>query len=308
MRKSLARLVLFVSLLSAAMLVGMVHAVAEVAAPAAPCDGPPDYEQGVQCLDATAQVRVSGGSVMGALYIAGGGDIVRRQQAAPPGCPGCVWTVAYICDVRVSSDSQGECNGGSNLCANARQLVHVELTIDGKPDNSYDYCPTTRAPPRPVALAAVVATLRDKAQQSAHAAAPAVRYQPRDGAITQLPTYFAVDEAGRTPTSFTVAVAAAPEIALDVTVTPTAWTWDFGDGGRPLMTSDPGGDYPDGNVTHTYTRRGPVTVTTATTSAVTHLVRTPYGDLPGEPAAQPAISLPTKTVLRVREARAVLTG
>lgn len=266
------------------------------------------YEKQGDCRTvlATAEVTSSGGVVTGSLYISGGGETVRRQQSAAPGCPGCVWTVTYVCDVRVDTDSQGQCSGGSNRCGDAQQLVRVELTVGGVFDSSYQFCPPPGAPPRPISLSQVVDRLLADGQRRSQAPAPQVRFQPAGGAITQLPTYFAVEDDSRAPTTFHVMIPEAPQVVLDVTVTPTSWRWDFGDG-HSLVTSDPGGDYPDGRVTHTYTRRGTVTVSTATTSAVTQTVRTPDGALPAQTAAA-SVSPATLTTLPVREGRAVLVG
>ena len=275
-----------------------------VAPPAGRCSGASDYEKTVNCLDATVEVSSSGGVVTGSLYISGSGATVRRQQTAPPGCPGCVWTVTYICDVRVDTDSQGVCSGGSNRCGDAQQLVHVGLTVDGRFDSEYDFCPPPGDLPRPIALSQVVDRLLADGQRRSQAPAPQVRFQPASGAVTQLPAYFTIEDDNRAPLEFQVVVPEAPQVVLDVTVTPTSWRWDFGDD-RSLETSDPGGDYPNGRVTHTYTRRGTVTVSTTTTSAVSQTVRTPDGELPAQ-TAPVAVSPATLTTLPVREGRAVL--
>ena len=55
---------------------------------------------------------------------------------------------------------------------------------------------------------------------------------------------------GATQTLDTV-VLGAP---VQVRVTPVDYTWDFGDGSAPLVTTDPGAPYPDHSVSHVYER------------------------------------------------------
>lgn len=52
---------------------------------------------------------------------------------------------------------------------------------------------------------------------------------------------------------------------LEVEVTPQSFTWDFGDGSEPLVTTDPGSPYPNDTLSHTYTRTGEPTITLTTT-------------------------------------------
>lgn len=270
---------------------------------AASCDDPQDD---ASCSTSQAAVEVRGPVVTGAIYIRGGRATLMRQQSLSAGCGDCAWTVRYICnDARPATD-QDICLGGSDRCN--RQLVHVELSIGGLPPTTVEeYCPQDGPVPRPVALTPLTNTLLQRAAEQEKAVAPSVRYQPRGGAVTQLATYFAVDGASRAPVQFQVAVPQAPEIRMTVTATPRSWTWDFGDRSPSLSTTDPGGDYPDGKVTHTYRQRGEVTVTTTSTSSVSWTLVSPYGGLPGATLAQPATSPTTMTALRVREARAQLT-
>ena len=41
---------------------------------------------------------------------------------------------------------------------------------------------------------------------------------------------------------------------VQVRVSPVDYTWDFGDGSAPLVTTDPGAPYPDHSVSHIYDR------------------------------------------------------
>ena len=50
-----------------------------------------------------------------------------------------------------------------------------------------------------------------------------------------------------------------------IEATPTRFAWDYGDGSQPFVTTDPNRRYPDHSYEHTYTKRGPVTVSLTTT-------------------------------------------
>lgn len=271
-----------------------------VLAAARPCD---DLLGNVICQKKPS-VEVRGPTIRGSLYIQGARASLFRQQGLTAGCADCTWHVSYICNSQVG-DGQETCQGGSTRCD--WQLLHVELSVgQAPPEVIEEYCPPKPQPPV-VALTPLTNTLLQRAAEQEKAVAPSVRYQPRGGAVTQLATYFAVDGASRAPVQFQVAVPQAPEVRMTVTATPRSWTWDFGDRSPSLSTTDPGGDYPDGKVTHTYRQRGEVTVTTTSTSSVSWTLVSPYGGLPGATLAQPATSPTTTTALRVREARAQLT-
>ena len=71
-------------------------------------------------------------------------------------------------------------------------------------------------------------------------------------------------------------------IPVMVRVTPVAWSWDFGDGGRVGPTSDPGGPYPKLVNTHTYRRVGSYAITMTTHySAELSVSGGPYEPIPG---------------------------
>lgn len=52
---------------------------------------------------------------------------------------------------------------------------------------------------------------------------------------------------------------------LEVRATPTAWSWDFGDGAPPLIRTTPGAPYPNHTTAHPYTAPGNYTITVTTT-------------------------------------------
>lgn len=52
---------------------------------------------------------------------------------------------------------------------------------------------------------------------------------------------------------------------VEVRVTPQAFTWDFGDGSEPLVTTDPGAPWPEHTVAHSYTAAQDSTAVTVRT-------------------------------------------
>lgn len=72
----------------------------------------------------------------------------------------------------------------------------------------------------------------------------------------------------------TITMAAAPQQNLatdllgypvEVQATATTYTWDYGDGSAPLVTTSPGHAYPNHDVHHSYARPGTYTITLTTT-------------------------------------------
>ena len=57
---------------------------------------------------------------------------------------------------------------------------------------------------------------------------------------------------------------------VEVQATPTSYTWDYGDGSPPLVTTSPGHPWPDHDVAHTYARPGTFTITLTTTLTGTY--------------------------------------
>ena len=53
--------------------------------------------------------------------------------------------------------------------------------------------------------------------------------------------------------------------AVELEMTPVQFSWDFGDGSRPLVTTKTGGPYPDKSVSHVYTRLETVQIRLTTT-------------------------------------------
>jgi hypothetical protein len=87
-----------------------------------------------------------------------------------------------------------------------------------------------------------------------------IKYQPTNDVLSGVPVYFWSD----TNTAFQVATAILG-IGVNVVMHPS-FVWNFGDG-TTLTTSDVGGPYPSGNITHTYKTSGIYSVTLATSWA-----------------------------------------
>ncbi|WP_251149797.1 hypothetical protein [Cellulosimicrobium sp. Marseille-Q4280] len=71
--------------------------------------------------------------------------------------------------------------------------------------------------------------------------------QPPDGwTLVNVPTITYTDSAEQT---FDATLLGIP---VQIRATPESFAWDYADGSAPLVTSDPGGPYPDHTVHHTY--------------------------------------------------------
>jgi len=92
-----------------------------------------------------------------------------------------------------------------------------------------------------------------------------ITYQPSYKPLINTPVYFWND----LPSIFRTQVNLIGE-TIDVLLRPT-YIWSFGDG-TFLTTTDPGGPYPNGKVTHTYSKPGiyPVLLTTTWNGSYTH--------------------------------------
>jgi hypothetical protein len=84
-----------------------------------------------------------------------------------------------------------------------------------------------------------------------------VSYQPSFQPLVNVPVYFWCD----LPPVFNTKVKIIGE-TIDVVMRP-GFTWSYGDGSFE-STTDPGADYPDGKITHTYSKPGTYIVTLVT--------------------------------------------
>ena len=120
--------------------------------------------------------------------------------------------------------------------------------------------------------------------------------QPGDGSLVNLPTLFATN----TPQTqtFNETLLGVP-VKLNVQAT---WTWDFGDG-TTLVSTIPGGQYPDTSLSHVYLAAGQYTIQLTTNWTGT------FSMAGGAPAVIPGGAIPRVSApftLPVHEARGVL--
>ena len=117
--------------------------------------------------------------------------------------------------------------------------------------------PKKKATPKKRAPVAVAATsLSDRISKSLPTGG--IAYQPNFQPLINVPVYFWNDM----PAIFHSKVDLIGEV-IDVTMRPS-FTWSFGDGGFK-STTDPGGPYPNGQITHSYSRAGTYPVLLVTT-------------------------------------------
>jgi hypothetical protein len=83
------------------------------------------------------------------------------------------------------------------------------------------------------------------------------------------------------PQTFDITLLGVP---VQVRATPTQYTWAYGDGTAPLVTTDPGRPFPDQTVAHTYDHAAPATIDLTTTWQGTFRIQGTTAD-PADPAA-----------------------
>ncbi len=276
---------------------------AEASASRRPCDG--DGSTAVTC---TGEGSVADGAFRGLLYVGGIAAVSRAEVGAPEGCATCVWTVEVLCKAPLPGEDNQDCQGGDLTCfRQGKEKLLVSLALGaGPPSQVADYCqgPIEQHPVVSQATFDAEAAARSR---DLHPAAPALTHQPPDGAITQLPTYVLVRD---TPAALHqgFGLTAAPGLTETVDFAPSSHHWHWGDGSTDQLTASPGGSYPSGDVTHTYTRRGSVTLTETTTYAASYVVHTPDGiDLPRRTTPGDVQGDTAHEPLTVREGRAELT-
>jgi hypothetical protein len=124
--------------------------------------------------------------------------------------------------------------------------------------------PKKKVVPKKIAPVAVAATsLSDRISKSLPTAG--ISYQPNFQPLINVPVYFWSD----VPTLFRSKVDLIGE-SIDVAMRPS-FTWSFGDGSF-ATTTDPGGPYPNGRITHVYSNPGtyPVILITTWGGSFTH--------------------------------------
>ena len=147
------------------------------------------------------------------------------------------------------------------IIAKAKAKVAVKPKVSTAPKMAV---PKKKVVPRKLAPVAVAATsLSDRISKSLPTAG--ISYQPNFQPLINVPVYFWSD----VPTLFRSKVDLIGE-SIDVAMRPS-FTWSFGDGSF-ATTTDPGGPYPNGRITHIYSNPGtyPVILITTWGGSFTH--------------------------------------
>ena len=99
-----------------------------------------------------------------------------------------------------------------------------------------------------------------RAFQEMKIAPPEVSVQPPDGwTLVNVDTIAFTENQPRTMSTSLFG------IPVEIRAVPHNYSWDFGDGSAPLVTSDPGAPYPAHTIAHTYERQGAATISLTTT-------------------------------------------
>ncbi|MGI5188706.1 hypothetical protein ACQEVI_11260 [Promicromonospora sp. CA-289599] len=99
-----------------------------------------------------------------------------------------------------------------------------------------------------------------KAFQEMKIAPSEVNVQPPDGWTLVNVDTIAFTE--RQPRTMSTSLFGMP---VEIRAVPSNYSWDFGDGSAPLVTSDPGAPYPAHTVAHAYTKTGDAVISLTTT-------------------------------------------
>ena len=215
----------------------------------------------------------------------------REDREAAAVCDGCRWALVPMC--KPSGAGQGSCGPAARTCPAPTRRMEVYLRRAAEPQFSLVGL-VCLEPGAPTTVADLADRLQDVVVEQVPDLAPSS--QPSGATLVSVPTLFASGQPRRMDSrSFSL-------VGFDVVLDARAvWSWVFGDG-RDLVTSLPGGVYPDMSVAHTYAWPGryPVSVTSAWEGWFTVDGMGPFRT--GGPTVTQAAGL----VVDVREARAVL--
>lgn len=199
------------------------------------------------------------------------------------------------------------CTGATAGCDDPRDTRYRVYTLrhgaDGsvRAEDNFEFagvqCRGPDDPPEGGPVQITVADIRDEAQKAAPV--PVVNVEPENRSYVNLPTNVFADDEGAV--EVTVQLLGQP-IALSFE--PTAWVWDFGDGGSGSGQGIEGARVGQaGAVEHEYRRSGDASITLTRTYAVTFTV--PGGQPTPLPGTINAASEPYP--LEIREIQATVT-
>ena len=166
-----------------------------------------------------------------------------------------------IFEARKGSGPKASAAVRPKIIAKAKAKVAVKPKVSTAPKKAV---PKKKVVPKKIAPVAVAATsLSDRISKSLPTAG--ISYQPNFQPLINVPVYFWSD----VPTLFRSKVDLIGE-SIDVAMRPS-FTWSFGDGSF-ATTTDPGGPYPNGRITHVYSNPGtyPVILITTWGGSFTH--------------------------------------
>jgi hypothetical protein len=220
---------------------------------------------------------------------------VGAAARANASCTNCEWTIAPAC-LTGGPGNDALCQNAVTACPDPQIMYRVYMRHAGEP---WVLLGTTCLGPgdKPTSVADVGEIVRERVVNYLPDASPS--FQPAEGGVVNLPTIFAAGEPATMETEpFDV-------LGFTVVVSATArWEWTFDDGVmRPF--EQPGGVYPNDDVTYTYPDAGgrEVSVTTYWDASFTVDGDGPF-QVPGAEISKTAgpITVP------VREAKPELVG
>jgi len=178
---------------------------------------------------------------------------MAAHSGTQPGCGDCVWTLVIACVLDSPNDphNQISCNGAAQgpRCDPGQTAYRLFLTTDAVTNQLVDTL-CLGGPGDVIAVGDVAAADVDRYLKDVVPPQMQVTVQPPNGVLAALPAYFQA----RPPAQLPPQQFGGPQVIETITITAAHYRWDWGDGTQPLQTDDPGGPYPDGQVTHTYNR------------------------------------------------------
>lgn len=243
----------------------------------------------------------------GAAFLATSTAIVDSDGRVHSFQPGGRQDAPSLFEYRIGQSYSGMCP--NDALGQPRDLLFVDkrLIAAGPTalwQNAATFCASPKAQPLDLGnIAAQAATVTQRLTPPT----PQVRIQPDGKTLVNNPTVFSGTDLTRmTPPALVNPLSGR---ALQLTVKPTTWTWDFGDGSPPVTTQGPPPAYQhggttDGLLTHAYTRAADVAVTVTVRWTASYTISGVAGT---RNVANPVIST-TTVALAVRQARTQLVS